>query len=112
MGPEFYQAALVRKDGNRVMVEVKPCIIPYQGQPAIMALLRDITDRKQCDEALLQAKKLASVGVLARGIAHDFNNLLTAMLANISLAKRYADPHGKTFGGLTAAEKACGRATE
>jgi PAS domain S-box-containing protein len=110
--PECYEATLVRKDRQRVTVEIKPCIISYQGQQAIMALLRDITDRKQCDEALLQAKKLASVGVLARGIAHDFNNLLTAMLANISLAKRYADPHGKTFGRLTAAENACRRATE
>ena len=82
------------------------------GALAIMALLRDITDRKQGEEALLQAKKLESVGVLAGGIAHDFNNFLTAILANISLAKRYADPHGKTFGRLTAAENACRRATE
>jgi PAS domain S-box-containing protein len=110
--PECYEATLVRKDGQRVTVEIKPCVIPYQGQPAIMALLRDITDRKQWEEALLQAKKLESVGVLAGGIAHDFNNLLTAILANISLAKRYADPHGKTFGRLTAAENACRRATE
>ncbi len=110
--PECYEATLVRKDGQRVTVEIKPCVIPYQGQPAIMALLRDITDRKQGEEALLQAKKLESVGVLAGGIAHDFNNLLTAILANVSLAKRYADPHGKTFGRLTAAENACRRATE
>ena len=110
--PECYEATLVRKDGQRVTVEIKPCIISYQGQPAIMALLRDITDRKQGEEALLQAKKLESVGVLAGGIAHDFNNLLTAILANISLAKRYADPHGKTFGRLTAAENACRRASD
>jgi two-component system, cell cycle sensor histidine kinase and response regulator CckA len=110
--PDCYEATLVRKDGQRVTVEIKPCIIPYQGQLAIMALLRDITDRKQGEEALLQAKKLESVGVLAGGIAHDFNNFLTAILANISLAKRYADPHGKTFGRLTAAENACRRATE
>ena len=110
--PECYEATLVRKDGQRVMVEIKPCVISYQGQPAIMALLRDITDRRQWEEALLQAKKLESVGVLAGGIAHDFNNLLTAILANISLAKRYADPHGKTFGRLTAAENACRRAAE
>jgi two-component system cell cycle sensor histidine kinase/response regulator CckA len=110
--PECYEATLVRKDGQRVTVEIKPCVIPYQGQPSIMALLRDITDRKQCEEALLQAKKLESVGVLAGGIAHDFNNLLTAILANISLAKRYADPHGKTFGRLTAAENACRRASD
>jgi two-component system, cell cycle sensor histidine kinase and response regulator CckA len=109
--PDCYEATLMRKDGQRVSVEIKPCIIPYQGQPAIMALLRDITDRKQWEEALLQAKKLESVGVLAGGIAHDFNNILTAILANISLAKRYADPHGKTFGRLTAAENACRRAT-
>jgi len=110
--PECYEATLVRKDGQRVMVEIKPCVISYQGQPAIMALLRDITDRRQWEEALLQAKKLESVGVLAGGIAHDFNNLLTAILANISLAKRYADPHGKTFGRLTAAENACRRAAK
>ena len=110
--PDCYEATLVRKDGQRVTVEIKPCVIPYQGQLAIMALLRDITDRKQGEEALLQAKKLESVGVLASGIAHDFNNLLTAILANISLAKRYADPDGKTFGRLTAAENACRRATE
>ena len=81
--PDCYEATLMRKDGQRVAVEIKPCIIPYQGQPAIMALLRDITDRKQWEEALLQAKKLESVGVLAGGIAHDFNNILTAILANI-----------------------------
>jgi PAS domain S-box-containing protein len=109
--PDCYEATLMRKDGQRVAVEIKPCIIPYQGQPAIMALLRDITDRKQWEEALLQAKKLESVGVLAGGIAHDFNNILTAILANISLAKRYADPHEKTFGRLTAAENACRRAS-
>jgi len=110
--PECYEATLVRKGGQRVTVEIKPCVIPYQGRPAIMALLRDITERKQGEEALLQAKKLESVGVLAGGIAHDFNTLLTAILANISLAKRYADPHGKTFGRLTASENACRRAAE
>jgi PAS domain S-box-containing protein len=110
--PECYEATLVRKDGQRVTVESKPGVITYQGQPAIMALLRDITDRKRGAEALLQAKKLESVGVLAGGLAHDFNNLLTAILANISLAKRYADPQGKTFGRLTAAENACRRAAE
>jgi len=109
--PDCYEATLVRKDGQRVTVEIKPCIISYHGQLAIMALLRDITDRKQCTEAWLQAKKLESIGVLAGGIAHDFNNLLTAILANISLAKRYVDPHGKVCGCLTAAEHACQRAT-
>ena len=110
--PECYEADLVRKDGQRVTVEIKPCVIVYQGQPAIMALLRDITDRKQLEEELLKAKKLESVGVLAGGIAHDFNNILTAILASVSLAKRYVDSQGKAFGRLTAAENACRRAAK
>jgi len=110
--PECYEADLVRKDGQRVTVEIKPCVIVYQGQPAIMALLRDITDRKQLEEELLKAKKLESVGVLAGGIAHDFNNILTAILASVSLAKRYVDSQGKAFGRLTAAENACRRAAD
>ena len=110
--PACYEAALVRKDGQRVTVEIKPCIITYQGRPAIMALLRDITDRKRLEEERLKTKKLESVGVLAGGIAHDFNNILTVILANVSLAKRHADPQGTTFGRLTAAENACRRATD
>jgi two-component system, cell cycle sensor histidine kinase and response regulator CckA len=110
--PACYEADLLRKDGQRVTVEVKPCVITYQGQPAVMALLRDITDRKRLEEELLKAKKMESVGMLAGGIAHDFNNILTVILANVSLAKRYADPHGKTLERLTAAENACRRAAE
>jgi PAS domain S-box-containing protein len=110
--PECYEADLVRKDGQRVTVEIKPCVIVYQGQPAIMALLRDITDRKQLEEELLQARKLESVGVLAGGIAHDFNNILTAILASVSLAKRYVGAQGKAFERLTVAENACRRAAD
>jgi len=110
--PACYEADLLRKNGQRVTVEVKPCVIVYQGHPAVMALLRDVTDRKRLEEELLKAKKMESVGVLAGGIAHDFNNILTVILANVSLAKRYADSQGKMFGRLTAAENACRRAAE
>src|SRR5438552_11330194 len=75
--PACYEADLLQKDGQRVTVEVKPCVIVYQGHPAVMALLRDVTDRKRLEEELLKAKKMESVGVLAGGIAHDFNNILT-----------------------------------
>ncbi len=52
----------------------------------------DITERKRAEEALFQAQKLESLGVLAGGIAHDFNNLLVAMLGQTSLAERWLTP--------------------
>ncbi|HJV33807.1 PAS domain S-box protein [Geomonas sp.] len=59
----------------------------------IVAISRDIEDRKKVEQEhlrlekqLLHAQKLESLGILAGGIAHDFNNLLTAIMGNLDLA--------------------------
>ncbi len=48
-------------------------------------IFRDITERKQLQQQLIQTEKLAAVGTLAYGIAHEFNNILAGMLANAEL---------------------------
>lgn len=58
----------------------------------IIGIAVDVTERKRAEEALFQAQKLESLGVLAGGIAHDFNNLLVAMLGQTSLAERRLAP--------------------
>ena len=78
----------------------------------IIAIVRNITERKRMLGELLKVQKLESIGILAGGIAHDFNNMLTAVLGNISLAKMYANSEDKICERLIKAEKASLRARD
>lgn len=72
----------------------------------------DITERKRMEEERLKAGKLDSLGILAGGIAHDFNNILSAILGNISLAKKLVTHNDNLMWRLTNTESACYRAKD
>jgi PAS domain S-box-containing protein len=74
--------------------------------------IRDITERKRTDEALLQAQKAESLAVLAGGIAHDFNNLLVGILGNAGLALAELSPTSPARPTIEAIETAGQRAAE
>ncbi|MCP4213985.1 MAG: PAS domain S-box protein [bacterium] len=96
-------------------------LIAHSGAPIIdnenniigvVLAIRDITERQKMEEELLKAQKLESIGILAGGIAHDFNNVLTAVLGNITLAKKLAGEDHKILKRLENAEKASNRTKE
>lgn len=65
------------------------------GEAGLLALFRDITDRKKAEAEEIRSHRLEGLGLLARGFAHDFNNLLTVLIGSLELAgERFPDDAG------------------
>jgi len=52
-----------------------------------VAMVEDITERRQAQEALIQSEKLAVTGRLAAGLAHEINNPLQSVIGCLGLAQ-------------------------
>ncbi|MEI6127774.1 MAG: ATP-binding protein, partial [Pseudomonadota bacterium] len=94
-----------KASGEDFPVEVSATRIMMHGQDMLYIVWYDITARKLLEEALLQAKKLETMGTFSAGIAHDFNNLLTGVLGYITLAMDYSNKPPRAMEFLGEAEK-------
>ncbi len=75
----------IGKDGSPRRVEIHEMTVPLEdGSRGILAVVNDITQRRQLEEQLRHLQKMESVGQLAAGVAHDFNNILTVINGSAS----------------------------
>ncbi len=78
--PEVQETIALAADGRTVPIEVSASLVEIGGERLVLAIVRDVSERKQLEEQFRQSQKMEAVGRLAGGVAHDFNNLLTVIL--------------------------------
>ena len=80
--PSTNEEVITFADGHCELLETtKTPMYNQEGELiGILGIGRDITERKQLQEQLVQSQKLESTGRLAGGVAHDFNNMLHAII--------------------------------
>jgi PAS domain S-box-containing protein len=84
------ELTLVRKDGAEFIGEVSSVMLPGE-HPRSFVIVRDITERRKAEHALIRSEKLASVGRMAATVAHEINNPLAAVTNLLFLAQETQD---------------------
>ncbi|MFC1461962.1 PAS domain S-box protein [Verrucomicrobiota bacterium] len=65
--PDLYEMRAIRSDGSIIHIETNASVITLEGQPAVLAFLRDISDRKLVEVALREGERhLKDAQALAR----------------------------------------------
>ncbi len=75
--------SLVSKSGTEHLVEIG-CVENRAGEELLgsILVLREVGQRRELENRLLQSQRMEAVATMAGGLAHDFNNLLMIMLGS------------------------------
>ncbi len=82
-----FESSQFRKDGSRMFLEINASAIEYEGQPAILSINRDVTERRR-SEALRLAKEAAERAAQTKTqfLANMSHEIRTPMAGVIGLA--------------------------
>ena len=80
-----------RKDGTDFPIEISLSPIDTPDGPLAMALVTDVTERRNLERAARQHEKLAALATLSAGIAHELNNPIGIISTRIELMLQDAE---------------------
>jgi len=82
-----YEVRSLKKDGSSIWVGGASSGIEFEGKQAVITYARDITERKQMEEDLLSAERLATAGRVAAMMGHDLHGPLVVVRNAVNLAR-------------------------
>jgi PAS domain S-box-containing protein len=96
-------------DGADREIRSFPIVDEFGKITLVAQIVRDVTGRKQTEEALMRAQRFEAINALAGGVAHNFNNLLQIILGSADLAKMELSlgEHDRTIGLLSQISQSC-----
>ena len=91
--PSRYEFNGITKDGRTIFIEVSATRTTYRNEPVLLVYLRDVTERKLAEEALLRSheelEQLNRVKTKAvNHISHELKTPLAVIMGNIRVLKR------------------------
>ncbi len=87
--PDPIEFLRMHKDGTRLPTELKINFVEFDGNPVMIGILSDISERKKMEQKILENERLASVGQFATTIAHEIRNPLSSIKMNIQILSKH-----------------------
>jgi two-component system cell cycle sensor histidine kinase/response regulator CckA len=99
-----------RKDGSTFPVEFNIKWVKLD-RDYLVAVVRDISERKEMEAKMYRAQRMDSIGSIASGIAHDMNNILAPILMAAPMLRMGMSPEN-TARTLATIEKSAQRGAD
>jgi len=103
--PTAYTFRAIARDGKELWMQPNSVLTAWEGRPAILSFMRDVTEKKRIEDQLIETQRMEFLATLAGGIAHDFNNMLMSIRGNISLMLIGKTRDHPDYGRLKSMEK-------